>query len=373
MIYLTHAETACTEQTQLLDDITYPQKVHWFPETYNRVATGLFYPPHRLAEKVLNPQLMETLRETPSRKTAFLLAGGNEHFAGIPSSPRGSRLTYIYKPLPMTLTQVYAGRIAQACGATDHISTDASACASSMKVLMDVQTLIRFYGFTRVVVLAVEDAVSNLVLEFFGETKASLTKRREEEEGVAPSAFDVLNNSFFVGQGAALAVFESEEGIQMSGFEKLARLDGAYTAAESCPNPLGQTEDGEGFVRAAQGAIEMASADPKNIRVVKTHGTGTASNNKAERAALEYLLKDGFQGTSYKPTIGHTMGASGLLEIALLVRSLRTGVIPHIRNRTEDDRMFLSEPAAYSSGQILALAAGMGNVYSAAVLSMEIA
>ena len=373
MIYLTHAKTACTESTELLQDITFPQNVHWFPETYNRTATGLFYPPHKLAEKVLDPELVTLLRNTPSKKTAFILAGGNGHFAGIPSNPRSSRLSYIYKPLPLTLTQVYAGRIAQSCGATDHIVTDSTACASSVKVLMDVQTLIRFYGFTRVVVLAVEDAVSNLVLEFFGESKACLTAKRQEDEGVVPSAFDAKNNSFFVGQGAVFAVFESEEGILSSGFPKLAALDGAYTASENCSNPLGQLESGDGFVRAATGAMEMAGASAKDLRLVKTHGTGTASNNRAEKAALEHLLPDGFVATSYKPTIGHTMGASGLLEIALLVRSLHDGVVPHIRNRTEDDRVFLSEPAAYSGGKILALAAGMGNVYSAAVLSMEIA
>jgi 3-oxoacyl-(acyl-carrier-protein) synthase len=67
------------------------------------------------------------------------------------------------------------------------------------------------------------------------------------------------------------------------------------------------------------------------------------------------------------------MGASGLLEIALLVESLQKGVIPQIRNRTETDRVFLSDPAEFSGGLLLALAAGMGNVYSASVLSMEIA
>jgi 3-oxoacyl-(acyl-carrier-protein) synthase len=79
-------------------------------------------------------------------------------------------LSYQYKFLPFTLTQVYAGRIAQSCGVSDHVVTDSSACASSLKALMDVQTLIKFYGFDRVIVLTVEDGVSNAVLEFFGES-----------------------------------------------------------------------------------------------------------------------------------------------------------------------------------------------------------
>ena len=366
MVKLVHFRTAYTETTELLDDVPAPQKVHWFPDTYARAKTGMFYPPHKLAEKVLDPVLMQQLRENPSKKTAFILAAGNAHFAGIPATPRESRLTYQYKMLPLTLTQVYAGRIAQACGATDHIVTDSSACASSLKVLMDVQTLIRFYGFTRVVVLAVEDAVSNLVLEFFGEAKASLTAKREGAEGIIPSAFDAKNGSFFVGQGAVFAVFEVEQ----TDSPAMAKLLGAYTASEPCNNPLGQLDSGLGFVRAAKGAIEMADVASHTVRVVKTHGTGTVSNNVAERAALEHLLPNGFVATSYKPAIGHTMGASGLLEVCLLTDAMRVGTIPAIPNRTEVDTVFLSDPQPRPDGLMLALAAGMGNVYSAAVLSV---
>ena len=169
MIHLTHYRTACTTQTELLDDILFPQKVHWFPETYSKVGTGMFYPPHRLAEKVLDAELITYLRENPVGKTAFILAAGNAHFAGINfHSKNKTALSYQYKFLPFTLTQVYAGRLAQSMGATDHIVTDSSACASSLKALMDVQTLINFYSYNRVIVLSLEDAVSNAVLEFFG-------------------------------------------------------------------------------------------------------------------------------------------------------------------------------------------------------------
>lgn len=371
MIYLTHTATAYITETEALDDIKHPQRVHWFPDSYAKTSTGLFYPPHRLAERVLNPELLKTLRDRPSKKTAFILAAGNAHFAGIPNMPRKSKLAYEYKILPLTLTQVYASRVAQSCGAYDHIVTDSTACASSMKVLMDVQTLIHYYGFTRVVVLSVEDAVSNLVLEFFGDAKATLTLKREEE-GIRPSAFDSTNGGFYVGQGAVLAVFESHIGLGMSGFTPKAQLLGAYTASEHCTNALGQLESGLGFVTAGTNAMNWANVLPEHVRVVKTHGTGTASNNVAERAALETLLPDGFIATSYKPMIGHTMGASGLLETVLLVDSMRNGVVPAIKNRTEHDSVFLSEDTVPPGELILSLAAGMGNVYSAAVLSTRV-
>ena len=365
MIYLTHYRTASTTNVELFDDIIYPQKVNWFPETYNRVKSGLVYVPHKLAEKVLDPELLTYLRENPVGKTAFILAAGNAHFAGIGQRPYDSRLTYTYKFLPFTLTQVYAGRIAQSCGDMDMVTTDSSACASSLKVMMDVVNLIDFYDYDRVIVLTVEDGVSNAVLEFFGDSKAVLTQK-QEDTGIKPSAFDSVNSGFRVGQGAAFAVFESESAVSRQRITPHALLIGAYNASERSTNAIGQCEDGEGFKKVIEGVLHYSHTRADEIKIVKTHGTGTASNNKAEKSALNQTLQ-GFIATSYKQKIGHTMGSSGLLETLLLLGDIKSGFVPAIENRTETDSVFLSESTSPPDGLIMSLAAGMGNIYSAAI------
>ena len=365
MIYLTHYRTACTQDVELFDDIIYPQKVNWFPDTYNRTKLGLVYVPHKLAEKVLDPELLTYLRENPVGKTAFILAGGNAHFAGIGQREYKSRLTYTYKFLPFTLTQVYAGRIAQSFGEMDMVTTDASACASSLKVMMDVTSLINFYDYKRVIVLTVEDGVSNAVLEFFGDSKAVITEK-QEQEGIKPSAFDSINFGFRIGQGAALAIFESSKAVAQQQINPHAQLMGAYSASERSTNAIGQCEDGEGFIKAIEGALHYGNLTPNEIKIVKTHGTGTASNNKAEKNALNQTLK-AFVATSYKQKIGHTMGSSGLLETLLLLDDIKSGVVPAIENRTESDSVFLSDSTTPPNGLIMSLAAGMGNIYSAAI------
>lgn len=366
MIYLTHAQAAYTDKTELLEGL-YTQRVHWFPDTYARVKMGMSYPPHKLAEKVLSPELCEWLRGTPM-KTAFILAGGNQHFAGINKMAKSS-LVYEYKFLPLTLTQVYAGRIAQQMGACDLIQTDATACASSLKACMDVQSLMKLYNFDRVIVLGVEDAVSASVLDFFGESGASLTKAKEDATGAVPSAFDNKNQGFYVGQGAVLAVFHSQKAVNRMKMQPLARLVGAYTASEDCSNAIGQREDGQGYINAMTGALEVSGLTPRDIKIVKTHGTGTPSNNAAERTALETVLKS-FVATSFKPKIGHTMGASGLLESVMLCESISRGVVPAIPNRTQNDSVFLSQDTEAPGGLFMSLAAGMGNVYSAAIFEV---
>ncbi len=368
-IYLTYYRTASTTQTEMMEDVAYPQRVHWFPETYAKTKTGLVYAPHKLAEKVLDPKLLEELRSRGG-KTAFILASGNSHFAGInPKDPPENRLTYDYKFLPLTLTQVYAGRIAQMCGAEDMVITDASACASSLKVMMNVCEMIRLYKFDRVIVLSLEDTVSNLVLKFFGETKAVNTKEIEDS-GILPSAFDDVNGGFNIGQGAVFAVFENYRYAKHA----KAQLVSAYTAAESSTNAIGQREDGQGFVKAIDAALDMATLLPRDIGVVKAHGTGTKSNNVSERAALtEVFGKHNFVATSFKQRIGHTMGASGLLETCLLLDSMHDGLVPAIANRTTEDPRYLSVGAEVSGEtNILSLAAGMGNIYSAAIFKTTV-
>lgn len=366
MIYLTHIDTVYTETTTLVADIPYPQHAHIIPETFRRAKSGVSYPPHKLLESVISAPIREHVHnnKTPG-KTAFIFAAGNQGWMGTngryDKNP-DAELHYKVKVPFIVLTNIYAGRIASLFGPVDHVSTDASACASSLKVLMDVHNLMTNYGFTRVIVLSGEDAVNNLSLEFFGEAGASL----QADSTQAPSSFDAVNQGFYLGQGAVLAVFESEPTTQ-----PLAKFLGAYSAAEDNTNPLGQREDGAGYSRAIEGALWVAKTPADSVKMVKTHGTGTPVNNAAEKTALLRSLPE-FIATSYKPRIGHTMGASGLLETGLMLRDIACGVVPAIPNRTDSDSVFLSEAASVQGDKFVSLAAGMGNIYSAALFSVGV-
>ena len=73
---------------------------------------------------------------------------------------------------------------------------------------------------------------------------------------------------------------------------------------------------------------------------VKTHGTGTANNSEAEQ-----VLEKGRRVVSYKSEVGHTQGASALLELCMLL----------------DDESV--------EGKILCVASGLGNFYGSCILN----
>ena len=214
---------------------------------------------------------------------------------------------------------------------------------------------------------AVEDQVNTVMLEFFGETRAVLTLAEMEKDGVRPSAFDPVNRGFFIGQGAAIALFETESSMRAGGREPVAELCSATVVAERHGNAVGQREDGAGYRDAIVAALNMAGVEAGAIDLVKTHGTGTVSNNGAEAAGIEAAMGANFAATSYKARIGHTMGASGLIEMLLALRDAGAGLARGIPNRTGGDPRFLAKDTEMPIRRILVLASGMGNVYGAAV------
>ena len=367
MIYLTQCRTACTTEKKLIDDIPFPQHAHIIPTTFRRAKSGLKYPPHILLESLIDEELRSYVIDNPVEgKTGFIFAAGNQGWMstnGRYDKNPEAELHYKVKVPFLVLTNIYAGRVASMFGVHDHVSTDASACASSLHVLMNMQNLMTNYGFDRVIVFSGEDSVNNLVLEFFGEAGASLQYKDEGKR--QPSAFDDHNQGFNIGQGAVIAVFEKNHAGMA---DPIAKFVGAYSSAEDNTNPLGQRDDGSGFRKAIEGALFVAKAHESSVGLVKTHGTGTPVNNAAEKSALLGSLSE-FVATSYKPRIGHTMGASGLLETGLLLDDIKSGFVPKILNRTQDDSVFLSSDAPVPDGLILSLAAGMGNIYSAALFS----
>jgi 3-oxoacyl-(acyl-carrier-protein) synthase len=283
-----------------------------------------------------------------------------------PENIDNCEISYTYKFFPLTIIQIFAARIAQSLGITDLILTDSSACASSIKVLRDVQVMLEYEKYDRVVVLAVENGITRYMLDFFGETKTTLTLK-DEEQGIKPSAFDSINHGFYLGHGAVLAVFEKEDLAEKNNPEAI--LQTACTVAEVSTNSAGQTKDGQGYQKSIERCLNQSNLTPNDISIIKSHGTGTTTNNTAERTAILNVFKDTKTVvTGYKQKIGHTLGVSGLLETCLLFDDLKNGFVPGFENRTEKDNIFLSEPiSSPNTGSILTLASGMGNIFSAAI------
>jgi 3-oxoacyl-(acyl-carrier-protein) synthase len=371
-MYITKYKALYNETSRLIENQAYPQYIHFIDAVYDKVKTGFKYPVHNAFNALMDKDTITELKRIASLpgKSACFFACGNlvAPSNGCKETKQESETTYKYNVPSLAIANIYGGQCANVIGWTDNIATDASACISSFKSLFDAQVLLEHYGYDRAIIIALEEQTTNPLLEFFGSSGATLTKKRMDAEGIVPSAFDSKNGGFFLGHGAAFVVLESEKSMKETGNTPIAKMLAVTTNGESCHGAIGQRADGLGYEIAIREA--MFRSGVKEFDIIKTHGTGTASNNTAEAAALRRVFSEDFIATSYKSRIGHTMGASGLIEMTMMLDDANNRLIRGILNRTEYDEQFLSHDLKMHPKNVLLLASGMGNGYAAASLEI---
>jgi 3-oxoacyl-[acyl-carrier-protein] synthase II len=141
--------------------------------------------------------------------------------------------------------------------------------------------------------------------------------------------FDSGRNGFLLGEGAAFLVLEEADHAARRGAHILARIAGFHKTSEAwritCSNP-----DGSSYESCMRAAIADAGMTPMDIGHVNCHGTSTTANDACEAMALKRLFGERAAMvpiTANKSALGHALGASGVLEFILSVRSLETGVL----------------------------------------------
>lgn len=158
--------------------------------------------------------------------------------------------------------------------------------------------------------------------------------------------FDVDRDGTVLGEGAAAFTLETLEGAQARGTEVLAEFLGSGSTSEAT-GVLGIQPDGEGLVRAIQMALEDAGLGPEGIGMVVAHGNGTPTSDASEAAALHQVFGGDIPPvTGFKWATGHTIAASGTIDLALAIKALQENKVPAIATLDSLDPAFVPFPAA---------------------------
>lgn len=124
---------------------------------------------------------------------------------------------------------------------------------------------------------------------------------------------------------------------------------------------------------AIRRALVDAGIGPEGIGGIIGHGTGTVHNDAAEMSALnEVFAGMSVPLVSVKAFTGHTLAATGAIQIAHAVEYLREGVMPGQfameRPMPGAERFVSARPRTLASRAILSLNAGFGGLNSAIVV-----
>jgi 3-oxoacyl-(acyl-carrier-protein) synthase len=96
----------------------------------------------------------------------------------------------------------------------------------------------------------------------------------------------------------------------------------------------------DGPARAVRMALQEARVAPDEVDYVNAHGTGTRLNDVTETQVLKKVFGEHARKlaiSSTKSMHGHTMGATGAIELAATTMAMECAIIPPTANYTLPD------------------------------------
>lgn len=98
--------------------------------------------------------------------------------------------------------------------------------------------------------------------------------------------------------------------------------------------------DGVELAKVIHQALQDSGIAPAQIKGIKAHATASLKNDEAESSAIRQVLGDSPPTLfALKPFCGHTLGASGAVELALMLGCLARGVLPGNPNARCDESL----------------------------------
>lgn len=150
--------------------------------------------------------------------------------------------------------------------------------------------------------------------------------------------FDELHDGVVLGEGAGLLILEEREHAMARGARIYGELAGYGSSPDFNYDPRVQ-EDFRGKQLAMIHALNEASIDPSDIDFILANGSGIPQEDIQESMAVREVFHSlkRLRVTAVKPITGHTIYASGGIEVAAALVALKEGVIPPIANLQNPD------------------------------------
>ncbi len=239
--------------------------------------------------------------------------------------------------IPNAIANLSSGHVSIRFNARGPNSSVCTACATGTHAIGDAYWVIRRGDADVMIAGGTESSVMPLAVAGFCSMKA-LSTRNDDPQG-ASRPFDKDRDGFVIGEGSACLILESEEHALKRGARIYCELSGYGMSGDafhlSHPAP-----DGHGAVRAMLGALRCAGIDPSDIDTINAHGTSTPLNDKYETMAIKTVFGEHAARipiNSTKSMTGHLLGAAGALELAVVARSIREGIVHRTLNYTTPD------------------------------------
>ncbi|MBI5584613.1 MAG: beta-ketoacyl-[acyl-carrier-protein] synthase family protein [Deltaproteobacteria bacterium] len=151
--------------------------------------------------------------------------------------------------------------------------------------------------------------------------------------------FDRRRQGLSLGEGAGVLILESLDKAQARGARIYGEVLGYGTSGDAhhitAPHP-----DGYGAALSMQRAISQAGITEADVEFISAHGTATLVNDPIETKAVKRVFGPRAYGipiTSIKSSIGHCLGAAGVLGVQAALLTIGGGKLPPTLHFQERD------------------------------------
>ena len=172
-----------------------------------------------------------------------------------------------------------------------------------------------------------EAAVSPVGLSSFCALRSLSTRNDNPEAASRP--FDVARDGFVMAEGAGIVILEEYEHAKKRGAKIYAELLG-YGATGDANHITAPLPDGAGAAKAMILALKQAGIEKEKVDYINAHGTSTQLNDIAETTAIKNVFGQHaykISISSTKSMIGHSLGASGAIELVATCKTMETSII----------------------------------------------
>lgn len=230
--------------------------------------------------------------------------------------------------IPKLMVNAASGNISITLGFKGDCIAISSACASATHAMGQALRVLRSGEVDVVMTGGSEGAVTPLAMSAFSAMKALSTRNSDPTKASRP--FDRDRDGFVLSEGSGALVFEELEHAKRRDAHILAEVIG-FGGSSDAFHITQPAEDGEGAARAMKAALADAHIAPEDVDYINAHGTSTPLGDLAETIAIKKVFgsaADKVIISSTKSATGHTLGASGGLELIAAVYAIQQSVVP---------------------------------------------
>jgi 3-oxoacyl-[acyl-carrier-protein] synthase II len=222
--------------------------------------------------------------------------------------------------------------VAQFFGIKGLVSASCAACASGLQSVGAAYDQVRL-GRQNVVLGGGAEELHETVVGSFDILYAASAKYNNAPSKT-PRPFDIARDGLVCGEGAGVIVVENYDHAVKRGAQILAEIVGYHT----CSNGTHVSQSDEVSMTLCMNmALEGSGLSPADIGYISAHATGTPQGDTAEARAIGAVFGPEVPVSSLKGNMGHTLGASGPIELAATIEMMRGGVVYPTHNLEQID------------------------------------